>query len=216
MSFPATTPTTPPAATSLMNNAATTAGLTNAIPLDRLGNIEQIVGNLLTDAPAGWQLGASYVAGGAAAGGANTAATLIKRVTGIVDNTATVVLTVTCPNAAHAACVQVTLVGIAGAGGAIGTCEDVTSVSYNISLCRTAGVALGATASTAFGSAAAVVVGAGTMTCVAAVNLVGEGVTVANTCQFKVTIDQSSTSSLHICEVYATLINYLGTGMTIS
>ncbi len=216
MSFPAVTPTSQPEASALLSNNAANAGLTNAVPLDRLTNLEQVAGNLLTDLPSGVKLPALYYAGGVGAGGANGVGTLVKRVTAIVDNTATTVLTITVPNSAHAAVVQVTIVGIAGAGGAIGTCEDVTSITYNISVCRTPGVAMGATVSTGFGSAAAVVAGAGTMTTVGAITLVGEGVTVTNTGAFKATIDQSSTSSLHVCLVYATVVNYLGTGVTIS
>ncbi len=160
--------------------------------------------------------GAIVAAYGGAAAGAITAADLIKAVTAITDNTATTVLTITVPNTAQSAVVQVTLVGIAGAGGAIGAGEDVTSVSYNISVTRTPGVAMGATASSAIGSAAAAVVGAGTMTCVGAITLTGEGVTLTNTAVFKATIDQSSTSSNHVCLVFARVINANATGITIS
>lgn len=216
MSFPATTPTSQPQASALLSNNAANAGLTNATPFDRLTVLEQVVGNLLTDLPSAINIpAAAGLAGGV--GGANGGQFLVKRVTGIADNTATAVLTVTVPNLAAAALVQVTFVGIAGAGGAIGTCEDVTVVTYNFSICRTPGVAMGAKASTAFGSAASVVTGAGTMTCVSAdPTLTGEGVTVTNTGIIKVTIDQSSTSTNHVCLVYATVVNYLAGGVTIA
>jgi hypothetical protein len=216
MAFPATTPTSPPQASSLLLNNAGNAGLTNTVPLDRLGMLEQTVGNLLTDLPSAINIpAAAGLAGGV--GGANGGQFLVKRVTGIADNTATTVLTITVPNVAAAAVIQVTFVGIAGAGGAIGTCEDVTSVTYNFSVARTPGVAMGAKMSTAFGSAAAVVTGAGTMTTVSAdPTLSGEGVTVTNTGLIKVTIDQSSTSTNHICVLYATVVNYLAGGVTIS
>lgn len=204
--FPATTPTTPSEATSLLVNNALNAGLTNTIPLDRLGMVEQVAANLLTDQPTQ----------GGAAGAALTIQTVRKRVSAIVDNTATLVLTITVPNVLASAMVRITIVGIAGASGAIGAGEDVTAVSYDIAVARTAGVAVGGTASTAYGSAAAVVVGAGTMTCVAALTLVGEGVTVTNTIQVKATIDQSSTSSLHTALIYATCFNSLAGGATIS
>lgn len=217
MAFPGTTPTTAAQASALLSNAAANAGLTNATPFDRLTNLEQIVANLLTDAPTNFQLGTAYTMGGVAAGAANSVATMIKRVTGIADNTATTVLTITVPNVAAAAVVSVTFVGIAGAAGAIGTCEDITSVSYNFSVARTPGVAMGAKMSTAFGSAAAVVTGAGTMTCVSAdPTLTGEGVTVTNTGLIKITIDQSSTSTNHICLCYVTVVNYLAGGVTVS
>lgn len=155
-----------------------------------------------------------YSIGGSAA--VTSATSLVKVVTDIADNTATTVLTITVPNAAHGALVQVTIVGFAGASGAIGAFEDVTGVSYNIAVARTAGVAMGATVSSAFGSAAAVVAGAGTMTCVGAITLTGEGVTVTNTGVFKATIDQSSTSALHRCMVYATILNSQASGITIT
>jgi hypothetical protein len=153
---------------------------------------------------------------GATAGAATSAHSLVKVVTGIADNTATTVLTITVPNAAHGALVQVTIVGYAGASGAIGAFECVTGVSYNIAVARTAGVAMGATVSSAYGSAAAVVVGAGTMTCVGAITLTGEGVSATNTGVFKATIDASATATLHRCMVYATILNSQATGITIS
>lgn len=51
MAYPATTPTTSIAATTLAANNATTAGLPNSNGFDRLTYLEAIVGNLLTDAP---------------------------------------------------------------------------------------------------------------------------------------------------------------------
>ncbi len=204
--FPASLPASPPEASSLLVNNWYNAGGTNTVPLDRLGNLEQIVANLLTDQP-------TY---GGVPGGALSLATVRKRVSAIADNTATLVLTITVPNVLASGVVRVRLVGIAGASGAIGAGEDVTAVSYDIAFARTAGVAVGATASSAYGSAAAVVVGAGTMTTVAALTLVGEGVTVTNTIQVKVTIDQSSTSTLHTCMVYADCFNSLAGGATIA
>lgn len=204
--FPATLPTDPPSASSLLVNNWFNQGGTNTVPLDRLTNLEQIVGNLLTDLPTQ----------GGAAGAALTVATLRKRVSAIADNTATTILTITVPNVLASGAVRVRIVGIAGASGAIGAGEDVTAVSYDVAFARTAGVAVGATISSAYGSAAAVVTGAGTMTTVAALTLSGEGVTVTNTILVKVTIDQSSTSTLHTCMVLADCFNSLAGGATIS
>lgn len=229
MAFPANTATNGTDAQNLLVNKAAAAGI--AEPTGGLSQQDMaalVIANLLQDSPPLATAGAVAGAGtfgtvgstvmnyGGAAAAASTVSQLVKVVTGIADNTATTVLTITVPNAAHAACIQVTLVGQAGASGAIGAFEDVTSVSYNISVARTAGVAMGATVSTAFGSAAAVVVGAGTMTCVGAITLNGEGVGATNTGSFKVTIDQSSTSTLHRCLVYATIINANAAGITIS
>lgn len=208
MPFPVQTSTNDTTAVATFENACINAGYIGGVGTDVQGRLFDVATNLLCGIPS--------TAASIAAGTATSGVELIKRVTGIADNTATTVLTITVPNSAHAAVVRVTIVGIAGAGGAIGTCEDVTAVSYNIGVARTPGVAMGATVSTAFGSAAAVVAGAGTMTCVGAITLNGEGVTLTNTGSFKATIDQSSTSTNHVCLVYATVINYLGTGVTIS
>lgn len=204
--FPATLPTAQPDATSLLNNNFVANGGSNLTPFDRLTNLEQIVANLLTDPPTQ----------GGTAGGALSVATLRKRVSAIADNTSTLILTISVPNVLASGMVRVRIVGIAGASGAIGAGEDVTAVSYDIAFARTAGVAVGATASSAYGSAAAVVTGAGTMTTVAAVALTGEGVTVTNTIKVNVTIDQSSTSTLHTCMVLAECFNNLAGGATIS
>lgn len=52
MAFPATSPTLSVAATALLGNNATTAGLANSSNFDRLTYVEAILGNLLTDLPA--------------------------------------------------------------------------------------------------------------------------------------------------------------------
>ncbi len=206
--FPSVIPTSQPQASALLSNAALNAGLTNLTPFDRLTNLEQVVGNIL--------LGGLPTNGGIP-GGALTGFVLgPKAVTAITDNTATTVMTITAPNVLCSALIQVTIIGIAGAGGAIGAGEDVTSITYNISVTRTPGVAMAAVASTGFGSAAAAVTGAGTMTTVGAITLTGEGVTVTNTAVFKATIDQSSTSSNHVCLVFANIVNWAAGGITIS
>lgn len=51
MSFPDVTPTSQPQASALLSNNAASAGLTNATPFDRLTNLEQVVGNLMTSLP---------------------------------------------------------------------------------------------------------------------------------------------------------------------
>lgn len=219
MAFPATTVNNGLDAQSLLWNKAVTAGIVN--PTGGLSTIDMlcaVVGNMLTDLPGGINVPtiSSPFSIGAAAGAATSANTLVKVVTGIADNTATTVLTITVPNAAHGAMVQVTIIGQAGASGAIGAWEDVTSITYNISVARTAGVAMAAVVSTGFGSAAAAVTGAGTMTCVGAITLNGEGVGATNTASFKATIDQSSTSTLHRCLVLATVINSNAAGVTIA
>lgn len=218
MAFPAVTISNGTDADSLIANKLVAAGFampTGGLSLQQLHSAA--IGLLLTDGPVGWRLPTSWAEGGVDAGAASSVATLLKKVTAIADNTATAVLTITVPNVAAAALITVDFLCIAGAAGAIGTCEDITSVSYNYSVARTPGVAMGAKMSTAFGSAAAVVTGAGTMTAVSAdPTLMGEGVTVTNTGIIKITIDQSSTSTNHICLMRARVLNYLAGGVTLA
>lgn len=56
--FPVVTPTSQPQASALLSNNAANAGLTNTVPLDRLSNLEQVVGNLLQALPNGVLLSA--------------------------------------------------------------------------------------------------------------------------------------------------------------
>lgn len=198
-------PSTNAPAGSQLQSLALARGLTNIQSLSELGQLQAIAANLM-DTPY------STVPGTLLSLQKGT-----KKVTGIVENTATAILTITVPNVLASALIRVDLVGIAGASGAIGAGECVTAVSYNFSVARTPGVAMGAKMSTAFGSAAAVVVGAGTMTCVSAdPTLTGEGVTVTNTGIIKVTIDASATADAHVCLVSWEILNSLAGGVTVA
>ena len=208
MAFPIKESANSAEAQSAFENACIVAGY-DSTALSMPDRLYDIATNLLTGSP--------NSTASINAGTANSVTNIFKRVTAIAENTATTVLTITVPNVLACANIQVTLVGIAGAAGAIGTGECVTSVSYNYSVTRTPGVAMGAKMSSAFGSAAAVVTGAGTMTVVSAdPTLTGEGVTLTNTGIIKVTIDASATADNHICLVYARVINYLAGGVTVA
>lgn len=151
------------------------------------------------------------------AAASTTSTQLMKLVTAITNASATTVLTVTVPNAAHAASIRITLVGSLGTGGAIGADEASGTVSYDYAVTRFTGVAMGGTISTAYGSGMATTVGAATVTVTAAPTLNGEGVSSTNTASLKVTITRSSGSSdNHTCLVYAQILNVNATGVTIS
>lgn len=151
------------------------------------------------------------------AGAATTFNRHIKAVTGIADATATDVLTITVPNAAHASSVRVTLVGSLGAGGAIGANEASGTVSYDIVITRTAGVNAVATISAAYGSGMASVAGAATITVTAAMSAVSGAVGASNSFTCKVTITKGSGSSAnHTATVLAQVINANATGCTLS
>lgn len=153
--------------------------------------------------------------------GAEAAATtmteIVKAVTGIADATATDILTITVPNAAHSASIRLRVVGSLGAGGAIGANEASGSIEYDIVIARTAGVNAVAGISAAFGSTTAVVAGGATITVTAAMSAVAGAVGVSNTFTVKVTITKGSGASAnHTCRVHAAIVNANATGVTVA
>ena len=150
-------------------------------------------------------------------GAALSVDTLVKNVTGIADNTATAVLTVSIPNAAHSASLRVRLVGALGASGAIGAREATGTVAYDIAITRTAGVNAVVTASSAYGSGMANVSGAATITVTAAASAIAGAVGAVNTFTVDVTINSGSGSSAaHNCMVIAELANVVASGVTMA
>ena len=150
-------------------------------------------------------------------GGALVQTEINKEVTAIADATATSVLTVTVPNAAHAAMVEVAIVSRLGAGGAIGADECVSVSKYNFGIGRTAGVASVCTASSQLGVVNVAVAGATTVTATMSVTNNSEGVTSTNTHTLKITITKGGGSSAnHKCDVFATVRNANASGVTIA
>jgi hypothetical protein len=165
--------------------------------------------------------GTLAVTGQSTQGGAAAAATTTTRFTkataAIADNTATAVLTVTIPNAAHSASLKVRVTGSLGAGGAIGANEATGTIEYNIAIARTAGVNAVVTAATATGTATASVAGAATITVTAAPSAISGAVGATNTFTVNATIAKGSGSSdNHTCVVSADLVNANATGITLS
>ncbi len=155
--------------------------------------------------------------GTAVAGAAGVEHEFLKEVTGIADATATTVLTVTVPNAAHAAMIDVLVMGRLGAGGAIGADEAAQSSRYQFTVVRTAGVASVLVASAQLGAAAANVAGSATATATLSVVNSAEGVGVTNTHLIKVTITKSGGSSAsHKADVHVRLHNMNATGVTVA
>ena len=161
--------------------------------------------------------GATLVYNGSAAGAVTSSTRFRKAVTAIANAAATAVLTVTIPNAAHSASLNVYLTGSLGAGGAIGANEASAAIAYTIAISRTAGVAAVAVASTAFGSATAAVAGAATCTITAAVSAIAGAVGATNTFTVNVTITRGSGSSTnHTCQLTAELDNANASGLTLA
>lgn len=182
---------------------------------------------LATDKIVGWGFGASASLARAGANsiifGAGTTATTTSRteinkaVTAFTDAAAKTVFTVTVPNAAHHAVLEVEIQGALGAGGAIGAGEAMATNTYKIAIVRTAGVATVATASAATHAVAVAVAGAATVTATAAVSAMSGAVGATQTFTIDVTITKSGGSSdNHTCLAYAKLMNANATGITIA
>jgi hypothetical protein len=159
----------------------------------------------------------SIIFGGGSAATTTSRTEMNKAVAAISNNVATSVLTITIPNAAHSASVQVRLTCSLGAGGAIGANEATASNTYLITITRTAGVNAAAAISSAFGAAASAVAGAATVTATAALSSVSGAVGATNTFDVNATVARSAGSSdNHTCLVYGVLMNANVTGITIS
>lgn len=107
---------------------------------------------------------ADFIVGGTARGGALTDYVLTGTKTGLTDTTATAVIQVTVPNAQHAFCIEIDVIGIMGAGGAVGAGETVKKSKYQIAGVRTAGVDCVVTVGTVIESTQAKVAGADDIT----------------------------------------------------
>lgn len=152
-----------------------------------------------------------------ALGAATTGTRLLKSVTGIANNTATDIITVTVPNAAHSATLKVTLTGSLGAGGAIGANEATGTTSFNVPIARTAGVATVPATATAYAVTNTNVAGAATITVTYAISAISGAVGATQTFTVTVTIARGSGSSTnHTCLVDAEILNANATGITIS
>lgn len=162
----------------------------------------------------------AIVFSGATAGaGVVTSRTEInKAVTAFTDAVAKATFTVTVPNAAHSATLQVQFAASMGAGGAIGANEATGTISYDFAIARTAGVATVITASVAYGSAVSAVAGADTLTVTAAASAVGGANSATQTFTIDVTISKVGIGAEdnHTCLCYAKLMNANATGVTIA
>ena len=152
-------------------------------------------------------------------GGAGSCAELQpKVVTAIADGVATTVLTITIPNAAHAALIELQLLASLGAGGAIGAFEESLVAFGEIVVVRTAGVNAVATAVALSNAGKANVAGAdSTATLAYSLGAVGGAVGAVNTITIQVTITKGGGASAnHQCIAIATVINANAAGITVA
>ena len=158
------------------------------------------------------------VGGTGVPGAANVETKTTKVVTGLTDTVATDVLTVTVPNAAHAAFIDIDVLGVLGAGGSIGAGESACLAKYQVSIVRTAGAAAVAALSSAIGGVKGNVAGGQAITSVVATlgNITG-AVGATNTFTVKVAITRAgSGADNHVAHVSARVLNANATGVTIA
>lgn len=161
-------------------------------------------------------------AANAVAGGAGSTAYLTKTITGIADDTATTILTVTIPNpgtGSFNACVlDLSLLGICGAGGSIGAGEFITTACGSVGITRTPGLASVINISSLTQTTSVNVAGGDTAVAITLTNVaVSGGNTATQTFALQVTIDDDTASGTnHICVVQAALTNANGSGITIA
>lgn len=161
--------------------------------------------------------GANAVRWGTSSATTTSRTEISKAVTAFTDAAAKTVFTVTVPNAAHHAVIELEVQGALGAGGAIGAGEAMATNTYKIGIVRTAGVATVATASAATHAVAVAVAGAATVTATAAVSAIAGAVGATQTFTIDVTITKSGGSSdNHTCLAYAKLMNANASGITIA
>lgn len=157
--------------------------------------------------------------GGTGVPGAATVQTEItKAVTAFSDTVAKTVFTVTIPNAAHNALIEVDVMGVLGAGGSIGAGEASRYSKYMVTLARTTGVNVVAGISAAIGGAAANVAGGQAITSVVAtLAAVSGAVGASNTFDIQVAITRAGAGAdNHTCTATARILNKAATGVTIA
>ena len=159
----------------------------------------------------------SIVYNGSASGVATSRTEMNKAVTTFSNAVAKTVFTVTVPNAAHHAVIELEVQGALGAGGAVGAGEAMATNTYKIAIVRTAGLATVATATAATSAVAVAVAGAATVTATAAVSAISGANGAIQTFTIDVTISRSAgTSDNHTCLAYAKLMNANTGGITIA
>lgn len=146
-------------------------------------------------------------------GAATTSLRTITKVTGIADNTATTVFTLTVPNGNHAAAVYLTFLSSNGSTDAFESNRTATGL---VVVQRNTGASAVATAAAISNAAIATVGGGATHTLAYSVVANAEGVGSTETVSIKVTIDDSGNLGSNQVVVLAELVNAEASGVTIA
>lgn len=151
---------------------------------------------------------------GGTSGGAGVLDALVVRKTGIADNTATDIITVTVPNAEHNAAIFLDILGHLGAG--TDTSESSRCATGVVVLARKTGEATVATVSTLAQTQIATTAGGGTLTLAYDVSAMTGAVGATQTFTIRLTMVVTGTITNHTAVVAARLLNSAATGVTIA
>lgn len=158
--------------------------------------------------------GAATQGGTGAAGAAGTLTRLVVRKTGIANNTATAVITVTVPNGMHAAAIRLTILGHLGTG--TDTFESARCAEGLIVLARQTGAATVAVAATLALAQIATAAGGGTLTLAYGVSSMTGAVGATQTFDITLTLVVTGTITDHQAVVFAELVNSAAGGVTMA
>lgn len=148
-----------------------------------------------------------------AAGSATTCHRTVFKKTAIADNTATDIITVTVPNANHAAAIKLTFLSSNGSTDAF---ESSRAAVGLVVLARTAGANVVATAIALTNAGIATVAAGATHTLAYDLSAIVGAVGASNTFTIRVTIDDSGNTGANQVVVLAELINSEATGVTMA
>lgn len=162
--------------------------------------------------------GQASVGGTGVPGAASVMSSLTKAVTAFSDTVAKAVFTVTVPNAAHTAAIEIDALGVMGAGGAVGAGETSRLSKYQLVVTRTAALDAVATLSSAIGGVQSKVAGADNITSVVVTASAMTGASSATqTFTILVAITKAAgAADNHTCVATARLLNQNATGVTIA
>jgi hypothetical protein len=147
-------------------------------------------------------------------GAATTATSRIAKKTGIADNTATAVFTVTVPNGNHAAAIRVHAIGSSGGADAF---ESTATLEGNIVVARTTGAnAVVTAAAAALTGTATVAAGAALTSFAYGVSAVAGAAGASNTFSITVTINDSGNLGSNQCVMLCELINAESSGVSMA
>lgn len=151
---------------------------------------------------------------GVSLGAAGSESTLVVRKTGIANNSATAMITVTVPNSAHNAAIFLDILAHLGTGTDVS--ESSRCATGVVVLARKSGVDTVATVSTLAQAQIATTAGGGTLTLAYDVSTLTGTSSQTQTFTIRLTLVVTGTITDHTAVISARLLNSLATGVTMA